>query len=123
MRFDQSGGSVYADNETSGDLGIECSAMASLFHAQDSLDPCYDFVTGRIGRLVEIDDTGRDVGLQVAFQRSTTAWDWSEMSGPHKDYLSRVSLSNCPPLEDSVATHACHSSSVREATRMSGFEG
>lgn len=47
----------------------------------------------------------------------------SEMSGPHKDYLSRVSLSNCPPLEDSVATHACHSSSVREATRMSGFEG
>ena len=39
LRLDQSGSSIDADNEAAGHLGIQCSTVPSLRHAQDSLDP------------------------------------------------------------------------------------
>ena len=41
--------------------------MTSLLDSKYPLDPCYDFVAGGIGGLVEIDDAGGDVGLEIAF--------------------------------------------------------
>jgi microcompartment protein CcmK/EutM len=36
---------------------------------------------GRVGGLVQVDNTGADVGLDVALQRGSTARNGSEMSG------------------------------------------
>lgn len=51
---------------------------------EDSLHPCYDFVTGRIGGLVEVDDTGADVGLEVTLERRSTSRNRSEMTGANE---------------------------------------
>ena len=35
---------------------------------EDALHPSHDLVTGRVRGLVEVDDTGADVGLEVTLQ-------------------------------------------------------
>jgi len=65
--------------------------MASLLDAKYSLDPCDNFMTGGIGGFVEIDNTGGDVGLEVAFQWCAATWDRSEMACSNK-YLERTEL-------------------------------
>lgn len=47
---------------------------------QNPLHPSHNLVTGRIGRLVEVDDTGIDVGLQVTLQGRTACGDGGEMA-------------------------------------------
>lgn len=39
-------------------------------------------MTGRIGRLIEVDHTGIDVGLQVTLQGGAARGDWGEMARP-----------------------------------------
>jgi hypothetical protein len=42
-------------------------------------------VTGRVGRLVEIDNTRADVRLEVALQRRAAIGDWGEVAGSHEN--------------------------------------
>lgn len=53
---------------------------------KDPLHPSHDFMTGRVGRLVKVDDTGADVGLQVTAQRRGASRDRGEVTGPNEHY-------------------------------------
>lgn len=52
---------------------------------KNSLHPRDDFVTGGVRRLVEVDDTGADIGLDITLQRLTSGRDGSVMGRPDKD--------------------------------------
>jgi len=41
-------------------------------------------MTGRVGGLVEVYNTRTDIRLQIALERGTTIWNWSEMGGADK---------------------------------------
>lgn len=51
---------------------------------QDALDPCYNFVTGRVGGLVEINHTRANVGFEIASIRCTSMRNWSEVRRANK---------------------------------------
>jgi len=70
LRLDETGRSVDTDNQASSDFRVERSRVTSLLHAENSLEPSDDFVRGRVGRLVEVDDTGLDVGCEVTLERA-----------------------------------------------------
>ncbi len=52
---------------------------------QHPLHPRYDLMTGRVRGFVEVDDTGGNVGLEIALERGATARNWDEVAGSHKD--------------------------------------
>lgn len=54
---------------------------------ENSLHPCDDFVGTGVGGLVEVDDTGGDVTLDVALQRRSTARDGGEVAGADKKFV------------------------------------
>lgn len=41
-------------------------------------------MAGWIGWFIKIDDTGANVGFQVALERRASAWDGCEMTGSNK---------------------------------------
>ena len=43
-------------------------------------------MTGRVGRLVQVNHTGIDVGLQVTLKRRAAGGNWSEMTSSGKNY-------------------------------------
>lgn len=59
---------------------------------EHALDPSDDLVGGWVRWLVEVDNSGRDVGLEVSLQWSASVWDWSEVSSANKNYAPTVSL-------------------------------
>ena len=56
LRLDQASGTLDANDQTAGDLGVQRSAVAGLVHTQDSFDPGNDFVGRGVGRLVQVDE-------------------------------------------------------------------
>lgn len=56
---------------------------------KDPLHPSHDFMTGRVGRLVKVDDTGADVGLQVTAQGRGASRDRGEVTGPNEHYKKK----------------------------------
>jgi hypothetical protein len=58
LALHETGSAVNADNQASSDLGIESSGVTSALDTEHALKPCHDFVRGRVGGLVEVDDTG-----------------------------------------------------------------
>lgn len=108
LGLDQSSGTVDANNQASGDLGVEGTTVASLLNStepisvrknatrnnenitrwnepKDALNPGHDLVTRRVGRLVEIDNTRADVRLEVALQRRAAIGDWGKVAGSHEN--------------------------------------
>jgi hypothetical protein len=69
LGLDESGGTVDTHDQTPSDLRVKGTRVTSLLHAEDALQPSDDFVRGRVRGLVEVDDAGFDVGLQVPLQR------------------------------------------------------
>lgn len=57
-----------------------------------ALDPSDDLVGGWVRWLVEVDNSGRDVGLEVSLQWSASIWDWSEVPSANKNYAPTISL-------------------------------
>lgn len=51
---------------------------------QDALHPRDNLVGRRVGGLVQVDDTGADVGLEVTLQRRSTGRDRSEVTGANE---------------------------------------
>lgn len=86
LGLDQTSSTVNADNQTSGDFGIEGTGVASSVNAEDALDPSNNFVGGRVGGLVEVDDTAGDVRLEIALERSRAGRNWGEVTGANKDW-------------------------------------
>jgi hypothetical protein len=89
LRLDESGRAINADDEASSDLWIECAAVSRLLTSEYALDPCNDLVTGRVGRLVEVDHTGADIGLQVTLKGSASCRDRCEVAGTN-DHLETL---------------------------------
>jgi hypothetical protein len=56
---------------------------------EDPLHPSDDFVTGRVRRLVQVDNTGADVGLEITAQRRRTSGDRGEVTSPDEHYISK----------------------------------
>jgi len=81
LALHETGRAVNADNQASSDLGIESSRVTSALDTEHALKPCHDFVGGRVGGLVEVDDTGRDVGGKVAAERVATSGNRGEVTG------------------------------------------
>jgi len=59
---------------------------------EDPLHPSHDFVTGGVGRLVQVDNTGADVGLQVTLKRRSTSRDRGEVTGANEHCAGRKKL-------------------------------
>jgi hypothetical protein len=59
---------------------------------QDALDPSYDFMTRRVGGLVEIDHTRADVRFEVASMRCASVGNWSIVGGAN-EHCESVSCS------------------------------
>ena len=91
LGLDKTRRTVDADDQASCDLGIEGSAMSGLFDAQHALDPCDDFVGGRVGGLVEVDHAGTDIALEVAFQGGGSMRYRCEVAGSDEYYRINVS--------------------------------
>lgn len=51
---------------------------------EDPLHPSDDFVTGGVGGLVQVDDTGANVGLKVTLKRRSTSRDRGEVTGANE---------------------------------------
>ena len=43
-------------------------------------------MAGWVGRLVQVNDTGIDVGLQVTLKRRATGGNWSKMTSSGENY-------------------------------------
>lgn len=72
LGLDKTSCSVDTNNETAGDLGVECSTVSSLFHTKDPSQPGDDFMGRWVGRLVQVYDT-RPFSTRVsAFSRRQT---------------------------------------------------
>lgn len=56
-----------------------------FFVPKNALDPSDDLVRGRVGRLVEVDDTRADVLLEVALQRRAAIGDGSEVASANEN--------------------------------------
>jgi len=69
LRLDQASGAVNADNQASSDLGIESTTVTSLLNTEDTTDPGDDLVRGRVGGLVQVDDT-----ISVCAMRFLLKW-------------------------------------------------
>ena len=85
LGLDETCRTVNADNETTSDLGIEGTGVASSVSAEDSLHPCDDFVGGWVRGFVKVDDTAGNVGLEVTLQRCRACWDWCKVTGTDVD--------------------------------------
>jgi hypothetical protein len=73
---------IDTDDQTTRDLGIECAGVTSTVNTENALEPCDDFVRGGVRRLVEVDDTGGDVGLEITAKRGASCRDGREVTGP-----------------------------------------
>lgn len=85
LALHETGSAVNADNQASSDLGIESSRVTSALNTEHALKPCHDFVGGGVGGLVEVDDTGGDVGGKVAAERVATSGNRGEVTGTDQD--------------------------------------
>jgi hypothetical protein len=85
LALHETGCAVDADNQTSSDLGIESAGVTSALNTEHALEPGDDFVRGRVRGLVEVDDTRRDVGGQVAAERVATGGNRGEVTGADQD--------------------------------------
>lgn len=70
LGLDKTSGSVDTDNQASGNLRVERSRVTGLLHAENTLEPGNNFVRGRVGGLVKVDNTRLDVGLQITLERA-----------------------------------------------------
>lgn len=81
LGFDEAGGSVDADDEVAGDFGVEGTAVSGFFDTEDALDPCDNLVGGRVGGLVEVEDTVLEVFGEGSLERGVTGGDRGVVSG------------------------------------------
>lgn len=51
---------------------------------QDALHPRDNLVGGRVGGLVQVDNTGADIGLEVTLQGRSTGGNRSEVAGANE---------------------------------------
>jgi hypothetical protein len=77
----EASGAVNADDETSSDLGVKSSGVSSTLNTEHALQPCDNFVGRWVRGLVKVDDTGGDVGGQVAAERVATSGNRGEVTG------------------------------------------
>lgn len=59
---------------------------------KNTLDPGDDFVTGRVGRLVEVNDTRADIRLDVSLQRRAAIGDRCEVASSDKHCRHKLSV-------------------------------
>lgn len=123
LGLDKTCGAVNADNQTSSDLGVESTAVTSLFYAKHALHPGDDFVGRGVRGLVEVDDTRRDVALDITHVRLAAMGDRREVTGSHENCNGNLSVrlvmasGAASAFEENWSTHACHSSSAAAANR------
>jgi hypothetical protein len=87
LGLDKTSGAVNADNQATGNLGIKSTAVTCLLTSKNALDPSDNLVRGRVGRLIEVDDTRADVLLEVALQRRAAIGDGSEVASANEKLL------------------------------------
>ncbi len=106
LALDQPRGTVDADDQAAGHLGVERARVARLLDAQDPADPRDDLVRRRVRRLVQVDHPGRHVRLEVALQRRAPVRDGRKVRRPHQQLVLRFATggSKCELAVSSV-TH------------------
>lgn len=62
------------------------SILESVHIPEHTLDPSDNFMTGRVGGLVQVDDTGADVGLEVTLERCAAGGNGCEVTGANEHY-------------------------------------
>ena len=99
LRLDQASGTLDANDQTAGDLGVQRSAVASLVHTQDSFDPGNDFVGRGVGRLVQVDEAAPE-----SPQRYQCRYNLTYSQKPYQN----ISLIKMLTLEISQTCYDCN---------------
>lgn len=87
LGFNQSRGPVDTHDKAPGDLGVERSRVSGLLDPEDPLEPSDDFVRRGVGRLVQVDHAGLDVGCELALERGAAGRDGSEVGGADEELV------------------------------------
>ena len=87
LRFDQARRSFDADHKVARHLGIQGATMACLLDTQDTTNPCHYLVRGRVGGLVQIDNSISNVQLQRPLERRVPARDWRVVAGSDVEFV------------------------------------
>lgn len=69
--------------------------MTGAVNAEDALEPGDDFVRGWVGWLIEVDDSRRDVRLEIALEWCAARGDWGEVAGANEDWRGQGRLEYC----------------------------
>lgn len=86
LGLDQSGGSFEADDKAAGNLGVQSTTVASLFHIgetlnEDFLDPSHNFVRRRVRWLIQVDNTVFNIFFNWSLQGGMALGNWGVMVG------------------------------------------
>lgn len=76
---------------------------------EHALNPSDNLVGGWVRWLIEIDNSGRDVGLEVSLQWSASIWDWGEVSSANQNYaptISAYSYTVCASIAPKIAVYS-----------------
>lgn len=103
LGLDQAGGTVDTDNQTTSDLGVKGSRVTGLLNTEDSLDPSDNFVTGGVRGLVQVDDTGANVRLEVAVHGRAAMVNGGEVTSSDEHWSRSRSASGLWTLSDASA--------------------
>ena len=76
-----------ADDEVTGDLGVEGTGVAGFFDAEEALDPGHDLVGGRVGGLVEVEDAVFEVLGEGALQGGVAGGNGGVVAGADVEAL------------------------------------
>lgn len=72
LRFHEPGRPIDADNEVSGDFGVEGTGVTRFLDPEDPFDPGHDLVGKRVRGLIEVEDTVPDVLGERALEGGET---------------------------------------------------
>ena len=73
-------------------LGIEGSRVACFVATEDVLNPSHNLMGWRVGRLIKIEETGRNISLDISLQRRASFHKWGVMAGSHVHFVEILKI-------------------------------
>ena len=87
LTFYQTSGTVDADDEIAGDLGVQGTGMTGLFDAQNTFDPGDYFVGRGVGGFVEVGYSVANILEEGAAEGGVSAGNWGVVAGSDVEFI------------------------------------
>ena len=79
LTFHEPSRSIDTDNEATSDFWVQSAAVSSLFDAENTPEPCDDFMATWITRFIKVDHARPDIGFYIPLQGRTAGRNRSEV--------------------------------------------